>query len=66
VLSAVGVPAGSVSQMLGHAGGLLPATDIWEAVDEYRRDAIRKLEQLREAHTLQQIVPDQIPSGRPN
>jgi hypothetical protein len=43
-----------------------PATDIWEAVDEYRRDAIRKLEQLREAHTLQQIVPDQIPSGRPN
>ena len=36
------------------------------AVDEYRRDAMRTLEQLREAHTLQQIVPDQIPSGRPN
>jgi integrase len=47
-LSAAGVPDGFVSQMLGHAGGLLQTYS--KAVDEYRRDAIRQLEELRKAH----------------
>ena len=50
-LSAAGVPDGFVSQMLGHAGGLLQTYS--KAVDEYRRDAIRKLELLREAYASQ-------------
>jgi integrase len=63
-LSAAGVPDGFVSQLLGHAGGLLQTYS--KAVDEYRRDAIHKLEQLREAHTVQHAVLEQVPTGRPN
>jgi integrase len=47
-LSAAGVPDSFVSQMLGHSGGLLQTYS--KAVDEYRRDAIRKLEELRKAN----------------
>ena len=63
-LSAAGVPDGFVSQLLGHAGGLLQTYS--KAVDEYRRDAIRKLEQSREAYALQHAVLEQTPTGRPN
>jgi integrase len=47
-LSAAGVPDVFVSQMMGHAGGLLQTYS--KAIVEYRRDAIRKLEELRELH----------------
>jgi integrase len=62
-LSAAGVPDGFVSQMLGHAGGLLQTYS--KAVDEYRRAAIRKLEELREAHTLPTTAHEP-PTFRPN
>jgi len=39
------VPDVFVSQMMGHAGGLLQTYS--KAIAEYRRDAIRKLEELR-------------------
>jgi integrase len=47
-LSAAGVPDSFVSQMLGHSGGLLQTYS--KAVDEYRRDAIRKLEEFRKTN----------------
>ncbi len=63
-LSDAGVPDGFVSQMLGHEGGLL--TIYSKAVDEFRRDAIRKLERAREAHPLAPAAPGEAPTGRPN
>jgi hypothetical protein len=50
--------------MLGHAGGLRQTYS--KAVDEFRRDAIRKLEQLREGYTLRQASANEVPLGRPN
>jgi integrase len=47
-LSAAGVPDVFVSQMMGHSGGLLQTYS--KAIVEYRRDAIRKLEELRQSH----------------
>ena len=45
-LSAVGVPDTFVAQMLGHSTtSILPSYA--KAIDEYRRDAIRKLDELR-------------------
>src|ERR1700676_372189 len=47
-LSAVGVPDTFVAQMLGHSTtSILPSYA--KAVDEYRRDAIRKLDELRKS-----------------
>jgi integrase len=63
-LSAAGVPDGFVSQMLGHAGGLLQTYS--KAVDEYRRDAIRKLEELRATNTRCREVSAPIAAYRPN
>jgi integrase len=49
-LSAAGVSDLFVAQMIGHSSpGILQRYS--KAIDEYRRDAIRKLEQLRKAHT---------------
>jgi integrase len=51
-LSAAGVPDLFVAQMIGHASpGILQRYS--KAIDEYRRDAIRKLEQMREAFIQQ-------------
>jgi integrase len=47
-LSAAGVPDVFVSQMMGHAGGLLQTYS--KAIIQYRHDAIRKLEELRQSH----------------
>ncbi len=48
-LSAAGVPDLFVAQMIGHASpGILQRYS--KAIDEYRRDAVRKLEQMRETH----------------
>jgi integrase len=63
-LSAAGVPDVFVSQMLGHAGGLLQKYS--KAVDEYQRDAIRKLEDLREANTSCREVAASALASRPN
>lgn len=52
-LSAAGVSDLFVAQMIGHSGpGILQRYS--KAIDEYRRDAIRKLEQMRSAHVIQQ------------
>jgi integrase len=48
-LSAAGVPDLFVAQMIGHSSPSILRT-YSKAIDEYRRDAIRKLEQMREAY----------------
>jgi integrase len=57
-LAAAGVPDVFISQMMGHAGGLLQTYA--KAIVEYRRDAIRKLEAFRESSNLM------ITEGLPN
>jgi len=49
-LSAAGVSDLFVTQMIGHSTPSILQT-YSKAIDEYRRDAVRKLEQLRAAHT---------------
>jgi integrase len=49
-LGAAGVPDVFITQMLGHAGGLLQTYA--KAIPEYQRDAIRKLEALRESSNV--------------
>jgi integrase len=63
-LSAAGVPDGFVSQMLGHAGGLLQTYS--KAVDEFRRDAIRKLEELRKTPASRPTSAEPTPTIRLN
>ena len=46
-LAAAGVPDIFISQMMGHAGGLLQTYA--KAIMDYRRDSIRKLEAFRES-----------------
>jgi integrase len=54
-LSAAGVSDLFVGQMIGHSSrGILQRYS--KAIDEYRRDAIRKLERLREAYMQQSEV----------
>lgn len=52
-LAAAGVPDVFVSQMIGHASGLLPTYA--KAVMDFRRDAIRKLEEFR-ASSIQDVA----------
>jgi len=49
-LSAAGVSDLFVTQMIGHSTPSI-LQKYSKAIDEYRRDAIRKLEQMRAAHT---------------
>jgi hypothetical protein len=49
-LSAAGIPDLFVAQMIGHSSPSILQT-YSKAIDEYRRDAVRKLEQMRQAHT---------------
>jgi integrase len=58
-LSAAGVPDVFVSQMMGHAGGLLQTYA--KAIDEYRREAIHKLESYRESAGKQSNAVEQPP-----
>jgi len=53
-LSAAGVPDVFVSQMMGHAGGLLHTYA--KAIMDYRRDAIRKMEEFRQSHEVEPTV----------
>ena len=57
-----------VAQMIGHSTPSI-LQKYSKAIDEYRRDAVRKLEQMRTAHVIEQcaihwhsLVPN-IPSG---
>jgi hypothetical protein len=52
-LSAAGVTDLFVAQIIGHSTpGILQKYS--KAIDEYRRDAVRKLEHMRAAHRAQQ------------
>jgi integrase len=52
-LSAAGVPDLFVAQMIGHSTPSI-LQKYSKAIDEYRRDAVRKLEHMRALHTTQQ------------
>jgi integrase len=52
-LSAAGVSDLFVAQMIGHSTPSILQT-YSKAIDEYRRDAVRKLEHMREAHRQQE------------
>jgi hypothetical protein len=54
-LSAAGASDLFVAQMIGHSSPCI-LQRYSKAIDEYRRDAIRKLEELREAHKQQSGV----------
>jgi len=58
-LSAAGVPDVFVSQMMGHAGGLLQTYS--KAILDFRRDAIRKMEESR--RNAISMIPE-IPSSK--
>ncbi len=49
--SAAGAPDNFVAQMLGHSASSSILQTYAKAVDEYRRDAIRRLEEFRESKT---------------
>jgi hypothetical protein len=51
-LSAAGVADLFVAQMIGHSSTSI-LQKYSKAIDEYRRDAIRKLELMRAGHTTQ-------------
>jgi integrase len=53
-LAAAGVPDIFISQMMGHAGGLLQTYA--KAIMDYRRDSIRKLEAFRESANVTPTV----------
>jgi integrase len=53
-LAAAGVPDVFISQMMGHAGGLLQTYA--KAIMDYRRDSIRKLEAFRESANMTPIT----------
>ena len=54
-LSAAGVSDLFVAQMIGHSTpGILQTYS--KAIDEYRRDAIRRLEQMRDIHLARQAA----------
>ena len=57
-LSAAGVSDLFVAQMMGHSTPTI-LQRYSKAIDEYRRDAVRKLEQMRNAHVIRQDVPAQ-------
>jgi integrase len=54
-LSAAGVPDVFVSQLMGHAGGLLQTYA--KAITEYRRDAVKKLEEYRQSKAVNENTP---------
>jgi integrase len=58
-LSAAGVSDLFVARMIGHETPSI-LQKYSKAIDEYRRDAVRKLEQMRAAHTEQDAIPTSI------
>jgi integrase len=61
-LTQAGVSPLFVAQIIGHAGTSILNTYV-RAVDEYRRDAIHKLENLREDNVSGQERPSKPPNG---
>jgi len=55
VISGAGVPDLFVAQMIGHSSPSILQT-YSKAIDEYRHDAIRKLEQMREAYIQRKVA----------
>jgi integrase len=55
-LSAAGVSDLFVAQMIGHSSPSILQTYA-KAIDEYRRDAVRKLEEMRAAHAPWRHTP---------
>jgi len=60
-LSQAGVSPIFVAQMMGHASTSILSTYA-RAIDEYRRDAIRKLEKLRSGHVSRGGQPQELVS----
>lgn len=58
-LSAAGVSDLFVAQMIGHSTPSI-LQKYYKAIDEYRRDAVRKLENMRAEHSMQNEVPTSI------
>jgi integrase len=58
-LSAAGVPDLFVAQMIGHSTPSI-LQKYSKAIDEYRREAVRKLEQMRAGHSQQNTMPTSI------
>jgi integrase len=58
-LSAAGVSDLFVAQMIGHSSPSILQKYV-KVIDEYRRDAVRKLEQMRTTHIEQAAVPASI------
>jgi integrase len=58
-LSAAGVSDLFVAQMIGHSSPSI-LQRYSEAIEEFRRDAVLKLEQLREAHARRDMAPTSI------
>ena len=54
-LSAAGVPDLFVAQMIGHSTPSI-LQKYSRAIDEYRREAVRKLEQMRTTHLIRQCT----------
>ena len=58
-LSAAGVSDLFVAQMIGHSSPSI-LQKYSKAIDEYRRDAVRKLENMRAEHAEQNAIPSSI------
>jgi integrase len=61
-LTQAGVSPLFVAQIIGHSGTSILSTYV-RAVDEYRRDAIHKLENLRHDYASGQHHPPKLPNG---
>jgi site-specific recombinase XerD len=62
-LTQAGVSPLFVAQIIGHSGTSILNTYV-KAVDEYRRDAIHKLEKLRDTHVSDQEETQKHPKHR--
>ena len=58
-----GVSPVFVAQIIGHSGSTNILSTYARAIDEYRRDAIHKLENLRSDHVSREGVRPKLPEG---
>jgi integrase len=61
-LTQAGVSPIFVAQIIGHSSTSILSTYA-RAIDEYRRDAIHKLENLRDDHVSREERPPKLPNG---
>ena len=62
-LTHAGVSPVFVAQIIGHSGSTNILSTYARAIDEYRRDAIHKLENLRSEHVSREEVRPKLPDG---